>query len=173
VGDTFCGECLLFRNVRLYITGIIFRKDQGFADEVMRTEAGFEKRGCLLVCRVVHGNQKNPVSVWSPDTGLIPTNLISIYIHGWSMRVKQKPGSLRADLFSWPACPIPGALKLPRGPRTIKPLLHKNMVFRQKVRQRLDERCLARSDSQTARNGASRPLYSRYLDKNKFALLGL
>jgi hypothetical protein len=113
------------------------------------------------------GNQADPHTIQGPfaDNG---KGCLGVCIrHMQSLRLRE---GFRPDLFSWSACPIPGALKLPRGPRTIKPLLHKNMVFWQKVRQRLDERCLARSDSQTARNGASRPLYSRYLDKNKFAL---
>jgi hypothetical protein len=60
--------------------------------------------------------------------------------------------------------------KLPRRPRTIKPLLNKGLKFRQDVRQRLDERCLARSNSRAVQNGTNPPCYFRYWDANSSAL---
>jgi hypothetical protein len=42
-----------------------------------------------------------------------------------------------ADLFSWPAYPAQGVLKLSRRPRTIKPLFNENKPYGQDVRNGL------------------------------------
>jgi len=71
----------------------------------------------------------------------------------------QSPGDrgLGGNVFAWPVCFVSDGLKLPYRPRTIRPLLTTRSTFCLHVGQRPDERCLARSDSQTVWNGANRP----------------
>jgi 6-phosphogluconolactonase/glucosamine-6-phosphate isomerase/deaminase len=49
-------------------------------------------------------------------------------------------------------------------------LRNKNKKLRQNAWQRLDERCLARSDSRSSQNGVNQPQYFRRLDENKSTL---
>jgi hypothetical protein len=77
---------------------------------------------------------------------------------------------LTVNLFSRPVHPVLVDSKLPHRPRTIKPLRNENKKLCQDAWQRLDERCLARSDSRSCQNGVNQPQYFRRLDENKFTL---